>query len=163
MDVAERSPADPAVLDAITAVLLGKLGGFIPETVPEFDRAFALLTRRYATDEKITGALRVAERYSDLCAGTEGLLRAALERSPHRAARGVACYCLARQLRLHAEWAEALRNPDALKAKEFRQSLSTAVAGRLDASVPGELRGGRGPPRAGRRPVRRRGISRGRQ
>ena len=122
-DLAAKNPKDPAAVDAlvwiVTNVRVGK----------EAEQAIKALTTDHIQSEKL-GAVCQSLMYSS-SPGGEKILRDVLEKSPHRAVQGQACYSLARQLsqRSPAE-AEKYFNQVIEKfgdAKHYRGTLGDAA------------------------------------
>ncbi len=100
LQLARTNPKDPAAVDALGWVVRTQKVG------RGLGRALDMLARDHLDSPKLTEACRDAAHTPPNAFGpAEGLLRAALEKSPHREVRGVATFNLADHLRERAEMA----------------------------------------------------------
>lgn len=109
MELARAHPGDPGVIDPLVWVLVNPWQGAQAER--NYADAIGILVRDFLSHEKLedacwvlAGPFNTTVSAGGLHPGAEGLLRQALERSPHRRVRAAACYSLARYLRAHANW-----------------------------------------------------------
>jgi thiol-disulfide isomerase/thioredoxin len=109
MELARKYPKDPATIDSLVWVLVNPWYG--PHAEKNYDEAIEILTRDFLQDQKLADACAVLGPSFNatvsawgLHAGAEGLLRAALEKSPSHRVRGIACFSLAWYLRDHSGW-----------------------------------------------------------
>jgi peroxiredoxin len=124
LDLAERHADEPLALAARTWVVNG---GIVAWSTPESAEALRLLEEKHLNDAGLGPALLLAPVYSTL-PGADRLLRAAWEKSPHRAVRGTACYGLA--LRLQTESNRAAKDQpteSASKAREAERLLEVVL------------------------------------
>lgn len=100
LQLAEQHSDEPEALDALLWVVNHVRGK------PDTTRAIEMLEKNHLQSDKLGGAFEniVASR----SVAAEGLLRASIERSPHRNVRAQACYHLARLLDLEASLVEQL-------------------------------------------------------
>ncbi len=120
LELAEKHPDDPVAIDALLMALWQVNTTPWPIEVtgddPARPKAAALLIRRHIRDAKF-GALcqRVSHGFAK---EYEGILRAALEKSPHEEVRALACLGLARFMTSRAARLTLIRDEPAL-GKEF--------------------------------------------
>jgi hypothetical protein len=87
LELARASPTDPAALDALNWILTYSPHG------PQAERALELLASNQLQDKRLTSVLQ--RLGTSRLPAAENLLRAALDKSPHREIRAQACYSLA--------------------------------------------------------------------
>jgi hypothetical protein len=89
LKIAEDSPKDPAALDALVWICSRVGSG------PEITKALDILIRDHLQSDKLTGAVAALGRMPD----GEKQLRTILEKNPHHAVQGMACFYLAQNLK----------------------------------------------------------------
>jgi thiol-disulfide isomerase/thioredoxin len=109
MELARTHPKDPGVIDPLVWVLVNPWEGAQAER--NYAEAIEILVRDFLSDEKLedacwvlAGPFNSTVSAGGLHSGAEGLLRAALAKSPHRTVRAAACYSLASYLQAHSLW-----------------------------------------------------------
>ena len=129
MELARKYPGDPATIESLVWVLMNPWYG--PEAEKNYAEALEILTRDFLLDEKLVDACGVLSSpftstvsAGGLHAGAEQLLRAAMEKSPHRRVRGNACFSLAWYLKSHSSLRSGgMSRPqaDAMNAESMRR------------------------------------------
>jgi hypothetical protein len=123
VELARKNPKDPAALEALTWAITGGLGYHDDET----NAAFDLLVRDHLASDKLEMICGYASLFSEYKA-PEAFLRAVLEKSPHRAMKGIACLCLARNRKYAAARATYEKKPEADRlAKESEELYERAI------------------------------------
>jgi hypothetical protein len=135
LELARKYPKDPAAVEALCWIIAGGLG--YNGAGAEIETALDLLRTDYVTSDKLRRVCSIAFVYDSVSVKPEQLLRAVLEKSPHRELRGIACYHLGIMLRRHAEAAKRWREPG--RAKGWEAGLNAAVLKRLQSSDPDQL------------------------
>jgi thiol-disulfide isomerase/thioredoxin len=130
--LAEKSPGDPIAVDAL--VRAAQLGG---GDTPDSEKALDLLQQNHLNSPKISDAITDVT-FSTKWAGADKFLRAVIEKSSSREARGLASYWLAYRLRDKA--ADELSGVEADKAASEAESLLQMVAAKY-ADVSSDKRG----------------------
>ncbi len=109
MELARKYPKDPATIDSLVWVLQNPWYG--PQAEKNYAEALEILTRDFLQHEKLIDACEsLAYPFNSsvsaggLHPGAERLLRTALEKSPNRDVKGIACFSLACYLRFHSGW-----------------------------------------------------------
>jgi len=92
LKIAEENPKDPAAADALVWVCSRVFSG------PEPARAADILMRDHLQSDKLAGAVAAMGRTPD----GEKHLRTILEKNPHRAVQGAACFYLAQNIKSRA-------------------------------------------------------------
>ncbi len=101
LQLAEKHPRDPVAVKALIWVLKKR------RTRPEAGRALELLTRDHVQGKAVASACPQVERTPSRAA--EALLRAVLEKNPHKTTRAQACLHLAGLLKQQADVIEELK------------------------------------------------------
>jgi RNA polymerase sigma factor (sigma-70 family) len=108
LEIARKYPRDPAAIDA--------LGGLVANTFtpPEANEAADILIRDHLGSEKMMPIYDqlVVTLYPAPASAAERLLRAAEEKAPTAAARGVACIKLAQLFKYRADAVRKMRGPE---------------------------------------------------
>ena len=99
--LAADHPKDPVAVDALLWIVTNL------KTRPDAKRALELLAKRHLDSEKLGPGCRQISRTPTVAA--EQLLRACMERSPHRSVQAEACYYLAQLLEQQAEVVDQLK------------------------------------------------------
>jgi hypothetical protein len=111
VQIAEKSPNDPAALDALLWVVR-HVRGSPGKTDTPYARARAVLSRDHLKDPKI-GPFCLSLRYEDQDPQVVALLRRVLTENPDKGAQAQAAFSLAKLLRRRASFADALKKADA--------------------------------------------------
>jgi len=134
MQLAAKTPADAASLDGLVWVLQNVRE---PKTTAE---AVTLVLEHHAGSDRLAGVCRVMA--TQLAPEAEDLMRALIEKNPHREVQGWACYSLARQLKQRAELvAFVTQRPDMKErlAEFYGSGLADRIAktdaNRLNAEI----------------------------
>lgn len=135
LELARKYPNDPVAFDALV---------FLVTTVgcPESSQAVEILIRDHIRNEKLGPVcLRLAICFGNpLSALGEKLLRAALEKSPHRDVQGLACFSLARHLRSKSALVEKLNQADAVEqVKQLEAQHGKEFVNKFKDSDPNQL------------------------
>jgi hypothetical protein len=112
LELAERYPGTPAAEDALVWI------GTQVVCIPPAEKVLEILARDHIRSEKLGPVFQCQTKYNAGSRGSEVLLRDALAKNPHRNVQALACYWLARFLKLQAEWARHARQPDAYWLKQ---------------------------------------------
>jgi hypothetical protein len=128
LELAKKHPADPAAIDALAWIATNVRSG------KENDEALEVLFRDHVQSEKI-GAVCSMLVYSQ-APGVEDKLRAVVEKNPHHATQGQACYALASYLHRRGKSAESEKLFEQVAekyadVKHWRGSLADAAKGDL--------------------------------
>lgn len=131
LSLAQKHPKDPAAVDALLLVL--NIG-----SEPDQDKALTILMTDHIQSEKVGNA---AERLAmSGSAGAEKLLRAILEKSPHKEAQAKAAFGLAQHLKEQAD-EPGLKPAQAQKAAKEAEDLFETVVQKF-----AHVKGSRGEP-----------------
>jgi hypothetical protein len=123
VEMARKNPRDPAALEALQWVTTGGIGWGSPTDV-----AFDVLMKDHLTSDKLERVCLIAALYN-ASESADRFLHAVLDKSPHRALRGVACLSLGRRLYYAAATARYEKRPDADRLqKESEQYYERVVA-----------------------------------
>ncbi|MDA1229388.1 MAG: hypothetical protein O2856_01315 [Planctomycetota bacterium] len=107
--LAADHPKDPVAVDALLWIVTNM------KSRPEAKRALELLAKQHLDSEQLGPGCRQISRTPTVAA--EQLLRACLERSPHRSVQAEACYYLAQLLEQQAEVFDQLKKQPELKER----------------------------------------------
>jgi RNA polymerase sigma factor (sigma-70 family) len=132
VELARQHPNKPVALEAL---------GWVLESASESrpaEQALTLLRRDYLATRKV-GDLCTLAVYSPHRAAVEALLRAVLEKSPHRAAKGQACIALADFLKDQAQRVRSVQRRAADDLKVFEGVYGPAELKRLRGADPAAL------------------------
>jgi len=110
--IAEKNPKDEAAFEALVWVMAK-----VQSNDPLANQAIALLTRDHATHPRIVDICRSLTRSTSVFPGVEKLIRAVLEKNQDKDVQGIACLCLAKDLKNQSE--VATRQKDDKKAAEL--------------------------------------------
>lgn len=136
LELAQQHPKDLAAVDALSWIITGGLG--YQSAGAEIETALDMLRTEHVASDKLRRVCAMAFVYDSVSTKPEKLLRAVVEKNPHRAIQGQACFSLARTLRRQASWAKRLRDP--AQAKELEEGLGAVeVVKHLKASDPDKL------------------------
>jgi hypothetical protein len=139
LELAQKHPKEPAAADALSWIIAGGLGWLGAEE--EIQAAFDLLQKDYVASDKLQRVCAVAQILDSVSTKPERFLRAVVEKNPHRALRGQACYSLGCILRRHAGeakgWREKKGNPAEVKMMETY--LNAEVVKRIKTGDPDKL------------------------
>jgi thiol-disulfide isomerase/thioredoxin len=119
-ELAEDHPDDDEAVDAVIWVVQGLTSGFQTEMSAEIDKAYTLLAGRWVTSEKLAPVCCYGHLNSLVSPEAKRFLQEALEKSPHRLVRGVACLSLARHSNSLARMSRRMRDPITRKLLEGR-------------------------------------------
>jgi hypothetical protein len=137
--LAEENPKDAAALDALLWVVT-RSSGLEAKDDPR-SKALVILARDYLQSEKIGQVCQTLSYGSDK--ESETLLRALLEKNPHKAVQGQACLALAQHLnrRLAAQKAQASKEVEELfeRAAEKYGDVKTQFFGSVGDKAKSEL------------------------
>lgn len=141
LDLARQHPKDPVAVDALSWIITGRLGWLVAGDAifsQQMEAALDLLRKDYVTSDKLLRVCFLASIYDEVSTKPEQLLRALLEKNPHREIQGWACYFLGNILRSHAaeakKWREIKDNPAEIKKMETR--LNAEVVNRIKTGDP---------------------------
>lgn len=126
LDLARKNPNDPVAVDSLSWIITGGLGWL--GAGAEIETALDLLRKDYVTSDELQRVCAIAFVYDTGSTKPEHLLRAVLDKNPHRDLRGQACFSLGGILRRHAA-----------EAKRWREIRNTAEAKVWDAELNGEV------------------------
>jgi thiol-disulfide isomerase/thioredoxin len=129
--LAEKHPGDPAAVDALV-----KAAGLGAGESPASEKALALMEKKHVKDVRL--AVVMPDLTFSKWPGADAFVRAVLEKSPSREARGQAAYCLAHRQREKAAF--ELSGPGADKASADAEALFRLVAEKY-ADLPHPKRG----------------------
>jgi hypothetical protein len=141
--LAENNPKDPAAVDALLWVVTHSLNIQIGDGAKESPRskAIAVLTRDHIQSEKLGQVCQGLTYNTDKA--SENLLRAILEKNPHRTVQGQACLALAQYLNLsqRVQKREAAKEIEELfeRAAEKYGDVKTSYFGTVGAKAKAEL------------------------
>jgi hypothetical protein len=132
IEMARKNPRDPAALEALQWVTTGGIGWG-----PPTDAAFDVLMKDHLTSDKLERACLTAALYNASDSANR-FLHAVLDKSPHRALRGVACLSLGRRLYDAAATARYQKRAEADRLeKESEQYYERVVAEFADVQSKG--------------------------
>lgn len=104
LKLAQDHPKDEAAVDALVWVATNAAGS------PLYDKALEVLLKDHLGSRKLEEVCVMAAEFDG--PATEKLLRAALEKSPHKVVKGRACFGLAKMLRGRSEEAATEKKKD---------------------------------------------------
>lgn len=133
--LARKHPKDPAAVDALSWIIGGGLGYL--GAGPEIEAAMDLLRTEYVGSAKLQQVCRTVFVYDSISKKPEQLLRAVIEKNPHRDIQAIAYYSLARVLRDHANGTKRLRDPAV--AKQWEKFMKPDVLKRYKDGDPEKL------------------------
>lgn len=134
MQLAAKHPADTASLDGLVWVLQN-----VREAKPTAD-AVKLILEHHAASDRLVGVCRVMA--TQLAPEAEDLMRALIDKNPHRDVQGWACYSLARQLKQRAELVAFLSQRPEMKeriAEFYGAGLAERIAKTDSDRLNGEI------------------------
>jgi hypothetical protein len=131
VSLAEQHPDDPVAVDALSYILLGNPLGYHDATSGPINRAYKLLTERYAGSDRLVSACRSGYRYAGNTTAAETFLRAVLAQNRSAEIQARACLSLSRLTEEYAQLGTLLRDP--ARAKELRAFLPAAVIRHIEA------------------------------
>lgn len=138
LELAQKSPKDPVAVEALSWIISGGLGW--NGAGAEIETAFDLLRKDYVTSDKLRRVCEIAFVYDSVSSKPERLLRAVLQKNPHREIQAHACYVLGVILRRHAAEAKKWREiRDSAEAKVWETELKAEVMKRIKAGDPDKL------------------------
>lgn len=111
IELADEHPDDPTSLDALIYVVHGMLTGYHGEMSEEIGKTFDRLTDHWVASETLAPLCYYADGYSVASPQALRFLLAALDKSPHRVVRGVACLGLAQHHASRADLARRMHDP----------------------------------------------------
>ena len=132
--LADEHPLDPVAIDSLLWIVTNL------KTRPEAIRALELLAKRHLDSEQLGPGVRQISRTPTVAA--EQVLRACMERSPHRSVQAEACYYLAQLLEQQAEVVSQLKKQPELAERileyygqEYGAYLAALDADTLNAQI----------------------------
>lgn len=138
LDLARKNPKDPVAVEALSWIIGGGLGWL--GAGAEIDTALDLLRKDYVTSDKLQRVCAIAFVYDSVSTKPEQLLRAVLDKNPHRDLRGQACFSLGGILRRHAATAKRWREiHDPAQIKMWEADLNADVVKRGKTGDPDKL------------------------
>jgi hypothetical protein len=136
VQIAEKSPKDPAALDALLWVVRHVRGSPGKADTP-YARARAALVRDHLNDPKI-GPFCLSLRYEDHDSQAVAVLRGVLADNPDKGAQAQAAFALAKLLRRRASFAEFLKKADVKILANFDKHYgkeAVAELGKVDSAA----------------------------
>ncbi|HEY7328308.1 MAG TPA: hypothetical protein VH592_11740 [Gemmataceae bacterium] len=118
LELAKKHPKDPVAVDALSWIVTDT--GWV-RAAAEIEAAFDLLRKDYITSDNLQRVCFFAYIYNNTSTKPEQLLRAILEKNPHREIQAHASYYLALALAQQASWAKRLHDP--AQAKQWEQGF----------------------------------------
>lgn len=129
--LAEANADDPAALDALVWIAQNASGG------PSAEKAVGILMDRYVTSDRLaTVCQRMANSRSPIA---EKLLRAVLEKSPHRDVKQKACFSLAQLLKNQLSLQQSLQSASDEMASRLSELYGADEVQRLQKLEPDKL------------------------
>jgi len=132
--LADEHPQDPVAVDALLWIVKNL------KTRPEAKRALELLARRHLNSEQLGAGCRQIARTPTVAA--ELILRACMEKSPHRSVQAEACFYLAMLLEQQAEIVAQLKQQPELAeriveyyGKEYGEHLTALDKDKLNTQI----------------------------
>ena len=133
-ELADEHPQDPVAVDALLWIVKNL------KTRPDAKRALELLAQRHLDSEKLGPGCRQIARTPTVAA--EQLLRACIERSPHRSVQAEACYYLAQLLESQVEIVDQMQQQPELAGrileyygKEYGEHLAALDKDKLKTQI----------------------------
>lgn len=133
-ELADEHPKDPVAVDSLLWIVKNL------KTRPEAQRALELLAEKHLDSEKLGPACRQIARTPTVAA--EQLLRACLDKSPHRSVQAEACFYLAQLLEQQAEVVTQLKQQPELAerimeyyGKDFGAHLAALDQDKLNTQI----------------------------
>ena len=135
----EEHPNDPVALDAVIWVIDKADGGHFSSKSQVVGKAFDLLTKRWITSEKLAPVCYYGYLQSVVSPEAHHFLHEAMEKSPYRLVRGVACLSLARHDRRLVEVGQRMRDAITRKPLVELYAANPAALRMLETSNPEAL------------------------